>query len=49
MTTLGFVLMLALNVLFIGMAMGISRNFKQFLLVMSVFVILELIVIYGNL
>ncbi|AIW02752.1 hypothetical protein [Acinetobacter phage P577] len=50
MTLLGFVLMLALNACFFGMAIMVSRNFKQFLLMMFIFIIiLELITIYANL
>lgn len=49
MTLLGFILILSLNIVFIAMAIMASRNFKQFLLMMSIFIIWELIIIYANL
>ena len=48
MTFLGFFILLMLNFCFIGMAVSISRNFKQFLYVMCIFIILEVIVLCGN-
>ncbi|QVG63927.1 hypothetical protein Bestia_00036 [Acinetobacter phage Bestia] len=48
MTLLGFFILLMLNFCFIGMAISVSRNFKQFLYVMCVFIILEAIVLCGN-
>lgn len=49
MTLLGFFILLMLNLCFIGMAISVSRNFKQFLYVMCIFIILEVVVIYANL